>query len=333
MALHGTLDSFSLGEVLSLLAQTGKTGALLVSAPDRAGALYVVDGMLCGAELEDPPESTEGIADDGSLEEMVADLAFELFRLGDGDFEFIPDRSAPAATSRRIACGSVVERVQEALAGWDDVEAVVPSSAVVVRLVPEPGPDVVAISRSAWRAVLAVDGTRTVREVARELGCGVVVATRAVKELVEAGAAELVGSEQALPCGPAADGEVSVIDRALPEPDAMDVLADLAAGEPDEVELEPARFADPAVTEADPAVTGVDAMADPLAHDLVADPLADELAGLGAGLGEDGLGAAEAGGDGLGAVEPDEAREPVRAHAEPRDRGALLRMFSSLRDA
>ena len=50
MGLQGTLDTFSLAEVLGLIERARHTGALGVQSPDGHGTLYVTAGRFCAGE-------------------------------------------------------------------------------------------------------------------------------------------------------------------------------------------------------------------------------------------------------------------------------------------
>ncbi len=53
MGLQGTLDTFSLAEILGLIERSRHTGALEVESPDAHGALYVSAGRFCAGEAAD----------------------------------------------------------------------------------------------------------------------------------------------------------------------------------------------------------------------------------------------------------------------------------------
>jgi Domain of unknown function (DUF4388) len=177
VTLQGTLDSFSLPEVLDLLSQ-GRTGRLSVEGEGGRGDLHLEDGHLLGGE-------TDTRADGTPLPEVV----FELLRLEGGRFSFDERASVGPSSGRAVEVGPVVAKAQELLAEWRDVEAVVPSAAATVRLAEDLPEAHVDIDHRRWRTLQAVAGGATVGAAGRALGLDDIGACRAVKDLVDAGLA------------------------------------------------------------------------------------------------------------------------------------------------
>ena len=197
MSLHGSLETFALPDVLTLLSSTKKSGELRVTGPNLDGRVWVQDGQLVG--------SAAGRASDH------VDAVFELLRLTDGAFAFEQDQAAPSP-QRPTPLEPVLAAAQSRLIEWREIEAVVPSLEAAVRLVPEvPGPEVV-MSAEQWRLVVAAAEHRTVDAIGAALGFGQFDACRAVKELVDAGLASVAGRP-----APAA----VVIEETEPEPVAV----------------------------------------------------------------------------------------------------------------
>src|SRR5207253_4421656 len=103
VSLHGSLTTFALPDVLTLLATTKKSGELRVTGPNLDGRVWVVDGRLVGTEV-------------GRATEAV-DAVFELIRLADGDFAFEQDE-APPDPRPPTALEPVLAQAQARLAEW-----------------------------------------------------------------------------------------------------------------------------------------------------------------------------------------------------------------------
>ena len=177
MSLHGSLQTFALPDVLTLLSSTKKSGELRITGPNLDGRVWVLDGQLVG--------SAAGRATDH------VDAVFELLRLSDGDFAFEQDQAAPAP-QRPTPLEPVLAAAQARLIEWREIEAVVPSLAAKVRLVPEvDGPQVV-MTPEQWRLVVAAAEHRTVDAIGGALGLGQFDACAAVKRLVDGGFACVV---------------------------------------------------------------------------------------------------------------------------------------------
>ena len=176
MSLHGSLQTFALPDVLTLLASTRKTGELQVTGPRLDGRVWVVAGQLVGAAA-------------GRTTDPV-DAIFELLRLIDGEFAFEQDQAAPRPSTPR-PLEPVVAEAQERLAEWQEIAAVVPSLDAEVRLIADPPTDIVTLPASQWRLVVVAASERTVGAVADRLGLGEFAACRAVKGLIETGLASI----------------------------------------------------------------------------------------------------------------------------------------------
>jgi hypothetical protein len=216
LSLQGTLDTFSLAEVLVLIEKARKTGAIEVRDPASRGVLYIAGGRFSGAEAGDlcgPVESPE------ELDARLIDVCFSLFRLESGAFEFEGDRFPPWPVRGGSEITPIIEQVQQLRRDWLAIESVIPSLDCCPTLVADLGDDRLIVDRAAWRVMLAVDGQRSVRGLARELGRSVLEICRVIKQLVDAGAVEIarepvptVADELILPPEPAAHPAGRVVD-------------------------------------------------------------------------------------------------------------------------
>jgi hypothetical protein len=290
VALQGTLDTFALPDVLRLLASTKKTGRLHVVGARGSGDVWVRDGSVVGVD-------TAVASDTGVVDGSTGDVMFELFRLADDAFEFEPD-TKPSAPTSPLDVEALLADVEERLAEWRAIEAVVPSLDYWVVLTEDLPAKEVTIDATTWKTIVAVGSGRTVGDLGNDLGLGEVAVSRAVKDLVEARLAE-----------------VALIDEA--------VLAELELNVPTHDESDEAPDAGPARVE-------LDAMA---AEYVAEEPETDDevvrqLAALSPKAARAVAAAAHA--------ETDEEREAALAEAESEggeqiNRGMLLRFLSSVK--
>ena len=77
LALQGTLDTFSLPDVLKLLATTSKTGRLRIDGDRGQGSVWMREGRVVDADAD---RSVDGAPTD--------EVVFELLRFGSGSFAF-----------------------------------------------------------------------------------------------------------------------------------------------------------------------------------------------------------------------------------------------------
>ena len=89
MALSGTLETFSLPDVLRLLSSTKKTGLLALDGDRGNGRVWVEDGEIVAAQA------------DRSIIDDVDAVLFELLRFVDAAFEFDAGAPAPEAGAGR----------------------------------------------------------------------------------------------------------------------------------------------------------------------------------------------------------------------------------------
>jgi hypothetical protein len=179
VALQGTLDTFALPDVLRLLAATRKTGRLRLSGSRGNGAVWVEAGLVVCVEAAHAPHATG--ADAG---------LFELLRFDDGAFTFdvdlVHEDPGPA-----LDVEEVLGAAEAQLAEWQEIESVVPSLDAWVSLRADlPGPEVV-IDRDRWATLVALGAGATVRRVGDELCLSELAVSRALKDLVELGVAEV----------------------------------------------------------------------------------------------------------------------------------------------
>jgi hypothetical protein len=362
--LQGTFDTLSLTEVLGLLAQSQKTGALWVEAGSVQGRVYLADGRCCAAESGDV---TGPVDSDSELSTRLIDVCFSLVRQQEGgSFRFVVDEvpSWPAPSS--VPVDEAVSSLERLLGEWREIQAVIPSLDSRPRLSPELGTDSIILDAARWRLVVALDGRRSVREVIHETERSVLDVCNALKELIDEGAVELAPpisetvlnsalqhytshapddapdapdahaephAEMATPASaedddatmPADAGAPAAVE--MPDPfagtnDTHDVTAESSV--PDAVAVAPA-FDAPEVPDSFDAPAPVDMPAPPeVPMAPIATPVADFPDQP-----------AEAPAPPAAAVAPEQPMAAAPAgldETDPRDRGALLRLFSALRD-
>lgn len=313
MGLSGTLDTFSLAEILGLIERARHTGALRVEGPDGHGTLYVSAGRFSAGEAADysgPVDSRH------ALDVRLIDVCFHLMRFEGGSFEFTPGQSAPWTAERATDIGPIVETVDHIVRAWPAVEAVLPSFDVRPELAAELPEESLTLSRTGFRVFTLIDGERTVRQIARELESSIVEVGPVLRDLIEAGAARIPS---------AAPAERTASDLILPTGAVHVARDEPALGGTDAIEM-------------------VTSVPDPSAA-LDAEALERERLALAAraGLDDPGpvpapveavdqpeteAGRADADRDGADGAEGDD----VTTSEITSDRGALLRLFSGLRD-
>jgi hypothetical protein len=343
--LQGTFDTLSLTEVLGLLAQSHKTGALWLEAGSVQGRVYLADGRCRAAESG---ELTGPVDDDRELATRLVDVCFSLARQPGGSFRFAADEEPQWKTRLAVDVDEAVESLDKLLGEWREIQLVIPSLESRPALAALLGADSIIIDQPLWRLLVALDGARTVRDVMHHTERSVLDTCNALKELVELGAVEILPEAAEAPAplarpeATSAEVEATAAEERAAEAalDTLAHLADATVTEPhasdEESEDEPATE-DGALADGDGAAD-LDAQLTHERHDALgapdegtadAEPAAEPTARMPdpfAGAEEE---AEHAEGAETDAVPP--GAGPLE-EGDPRDRGALLRLFSALRD-
>lgn len=207
MALSGTLETFSLPDVLRLLSSTKKTGLLALDGDRGVGRVWVRDGDIVAARA------------DRSVVDDVDAVLFELLRFADAAFEFEAGTSADSPGEAR-SVDAALELAQERLEEWREIEAVVPSLDVRVRMVPELD-GAVEVEPTMWRLLARIGTGASGHDVAHHVGEGEFHVCRSLRDLVEVGMVEVTGVEEEAPAE----------DVDLPEMDAPAAHESLAVAD------------------------------------------------------------------------------------------------------
>jgi hypothetical protein len=177
VALQGTLDTFALPDVLRLLAATKKTGRLRITGARGAGSAWVRDGSVAAVAAEHAPLAVD-----------PGDALFELLRFEEGAFSFEPDEATDADGDHDVE--PLLEQAEALLQEWRQIESVVPSLDAWVtlrRTLDAP----VTIDTAHWTTLVAVGRGATVASIAAELELAELPVSRAVRDLLAIGVAEL----------------------------------------------------------------------------------------------------------------------------------------------
>jgi hypothetical protein len=191
LALQGTLDTFSLPDVLRLLATTSKTGRLRIDGDRGRGSVWLADGGVVDADADRTLDGTP-----------VDEVVFELLRFETGNFAFDGDDTG-AAGGKPEDVEALLRRANALLGEWNELEAVVPSLEHEVTLSRDLSTDEVTINADNWQSVVAVASGRTVGELASALGLTELGVSRAVRDLVELGVVDVSLTDRPRPAAPA----------------------------------------------------------------------------------------------------------------------------------
>jgi hypothetical protein len=199
--LQGTLDTLPLPELLGLLSNSHKTGALWLDAANSSAVLYLVEGRCSAAESSD---AGDPVQDHDALLARVIDVCFGVERADEGKFRFGAEEPAWSCDDP-VDLDVAVEELGRLVAEWRDIQAVIPSLDCRMRLVDDLGVDELTLDRERWQLVVAIDGRRSVRDLVRKTNRPVLDVCHTILSLVDAGAVN-VGAPPAPPAAPRTNG-------------------------------------------------------------------------------------------------------------------------------
>lgn len=194
VGVRATGHTRRLGELL-LLAGKATQGQI-----DRASRRQtLVPGRPIGAYLEEEGVQTAEIK--RQLRFQIEELVFDLVRWKEGQFRF-EESSSPddPGVSVRVATESLLMEAMRRMDEWAELSRLAPDTELVPGLVEVP-PDgaVLELQPAEWEILAAVDGERSLRAIAREVGRGEFEVAKAVFGLVSAGVVEVGARRHLVP--------------------------------------------------------------------------------------------------------------------------------------
>ena len=172
MAFQGSLAELHLPDIIQLISVSGKTGVFHLTDGGLKGQIYLNDGKIVHAEL-----------DDVAGEEAVYALAI----WSQGDFRFDPG----VATEHRTISKSNTNLLMEAarrLDEWRVLSKKVPSTDMIPEFVVQEGRDgQINLNTSEWLILSKIDGQRSVKSIAFAASLSVFDAAKILYGLIATG--------------------------------------------------------------------------------------------------------------------------------------------------
>lgn len=211
MSLSGSVESFPLKAVLSLLESTAARGVLCLTTPDGSSELHVDGGSLVGWR----PHGGSDAAD------VLAGL------MAAPEATFVWERHTPDAGHPPVALSEMVRQAEARLDEWAEMRAIVPSVDHRVCLsVPADQPSV-TVELADWTIICAVGDGRPLRDVLDRVGVPALSLYRSVGALVGSGLLRI--EEPAPPAAPVSDYAAALVQAEFAPPSAYP--AEVPAGE------------------------------------------------------------------------------------------------------
>jgi Domain of unknown function (DUF4388) len=189
VSLQGTFDTLPVMELFGLLASAAKTGALRLEAGDHEASVFLSGGLCCAVDTDDTPAPVA--ASDAELAARLVDVGFAFARLASGSFRFSDSDLAEYDTGVTTPLEPAVIEIRSLLDQWREIEATIPSLDVRVRLAPVLRDAEVVVTAREWSLLVALEGTPTIRELVARCTQPMMEVCRDLKGLVDRGAVEI----------------------------------------------------------------------------------------------------------------------------------------------
>ncbi len=175
MSFQGSLRELQLADIVQLFSSSGKTGKFALVNDDETGELYLKQGRIVHAQVAD----------------LVGDEAvYVLASWSSGDFSFTPDAETDRVTVQKSNTRLLMEAAHQH-DEWRVLARKIPGlSAVPTLRSPEAGRPV-TLSPGEWRQIVAIDGRKNIRELARESGNSSFEVAKTIYGLITAGLVEM----------------------------------------------------------------------------------------------------------------------------------------------
>jgi hypothetical protein len=186
MAFQGSLAELHLPDIIQLISVSGKTGVFHLTNGHMQGEIYLHDGKIVHASMEDV-----------SGEEAVYALAI----WNQGDFRFDPGTATPHRTITKSNTNLLMEAARR-LDEWRVLSKKVPSTDWVPEfLTLDNREGQINLNTSEWMILSKIDGHRSVKAIAADCAVSVFDVAKILYGLVAAG---LIGLKEPTEAPPAA---------------------------------------------------------------------------------------------------------------------------------
>src|SRR5262249_44264485 len=148
---QGSLKHLHLADVVQLISVSGKTGMFHLKREQHVGEIYLKDGNIIHAVLDDIKGE---------------DAVYELAIWSDGEFNFEPDIEPGVRTITKSNTNLLMEAARR-LDEWRVLSKKIPALEMVPEFVVDQGQDrQIQLNTSEWLVLSKIDGIHNIREIA-----------------------------------------------------------------------------------------------------------------------------------------------------------------------
>jgi uncharacterized protein DUF4388 len=172
MAFQGSLAELHLPDIIQLISVSGKTGVFHLTDGSLRGQIYLHEGKIVHAHL-----------DDASGEEAVYALAI----WSQGDFKFEPGVATELRTIAKSNTNLLMEAARR-LDEWRVLSKKIPSAEMIPEFVVQDSREgQINLNTSEWLILSKIDGQRSIKAIAAASGLSVFDASKILYGLVATG--------------------------------------------------------------------------------------------------------------------------------------------------
>lgn len=189
MSLQGSLKHLHLADVIQLISVSGKTGMFDLKKADHIGHIYLKDGAIVHAEV-----------DDIKGEEAVYELAI----WNDGEFHFEPDVEPNIKTITKSNTNLLMEAARR-LDEWRVLSRKIPSLELVPEFVVDQNQErgQIQLNTSEWLILSKINGKSDIRNIAKTCNLSIFDVSKLLYGLITHGLVALRNVGAPMPVQPA----------------------------------------------------------------------------------------------------------------------------------
>ena len=205
--LHGSLGSFTLADVLTLLSMGRKSGTLSLTSDQRHASVVFVNGSVVYAVSDQEKlrlgaillrkrkitreqfDAIDSLVRDGhqfgqialqqgvlnedqlrdSLKIQVAEVLFDAFVWTAGEFSFAEEIGLPEyAVTITVDLPNLIMEGARRIEEWEHCLQLLPDSSTVYRVVASPRDDKITLTQDEWKLLFMINGQRTLDDLVRD---------------------------------------------------------------------------------------------------------------------------------------------------------------------
>src|SRR5512140_1506181 len=189
MSFQGSLKELPLADIVQLVAVSGKTGMFSLTRGADRGAVYIQNGQITHAKVND----VEG-----------EDAIYALALWNEGQFQFSAGIEGDSRTITRSNTNLLMEAARRS-DEWKILSKKIPTTEAVPQLVCREGlSEPVTLTPAEWLVVTGIDGQRSIEEIARATRISAFDVAKTLYGLITSELVEIRSRAEARPVAPAA---------------------------------------------------------------------------------------------------------------------------------